>query len=93
MFDDFRKQHRAIEDRVRKSGVEYAIVRAPERVIETRRGSVQPLTISQAGRPSNNGLGFIGTLDFAEAVVAAPYFYFSFDPLNLQKDYHCLTQH
>ena len=71
LFDVFRKQHRAIEDRVRKSGVEYAIVRAPERVIETRRGSVQPLTISQAGRASNNGLGFIGALDFAEAVVAA----------------------
>ena len=71
LFDTFRKQHRAIEDRVRKSGVEYAIVRAPERVLETRRGSVQPLTISQTGRASNNGLGFIGTLDLAEAVVAA----------------------
>ena len=71
LFDTFRKQHRAIEDRIRKSGVEYAIVRAPERVLETRRGSVQPLTITQTGRPSNNGLGFIGTLDFAEAVVAA----------------------
>ena len=71
MFDTFRKQHRAIEDRIRKSDVEYAIVRAPERVLETRRGSVQPLTITQTGRPSNNGLGFIGTLDFAEAVVAA----------------------
>lgn len=71
LFDTFRKQHRAIEDRVRKSGIEYAIVRAPERVLETRRGSVQPLTISQAGRANGDGLGFIGTLDLAEAVVAA----------------------
>ena len=72
LFDVFRSQHKEIERRVRSCGdvVEYAIVRAPERVVETRRGSIQPLTISQVGR-SSNGLGFIGTLDLAEAVVAA----------------------
>lgn len=49
--------------------------RAPERVLEARRGSVYPLQLSQTADSStaeaSPAPGFIGMLDLAEAVVQA----------------------
>lgn len=67
LFDAFRKQHRDIENCVRSSGIEYSIIRAPERVLESRRGAIFPIKCSQSVQ--DKGLGYISSLDLAEAVV------------------------
>jgi hypothetical protein len=52
VFDEFRRKHQGVEALVRDSGIEYSIVRAPERVIQSRVGAKYPLVCSQSSSRS-----------------------------------------
>jgi len=75
LYSTFRQQHAAFEEKVRASGLEYVIVRAPAVVEEAKEGARSDLVIlDRTGKstvptlaPSNS----VGTLDFAEAVSSA----------------------
>jgi len=69
VFDSFREKHREMEDIVRSCGIEYCVIRAPQRVVESRRGATYPVVCRQSVQ--DEGLGQVATLDLAEAVVQA----------------------
>ena len=80
VFDDFRSLHVELESSVRKSGIEYVIVRAPSRILQIREGAVYDLVTFGASPKDKEAIieSFdgdkelkIGVLDLAESCTQA----------------------
>jgi len=80
VFDDFRSLHVELESSVRKSGIEYVIVRAPSRILQIREGAVYDLVTFGASPKDQQSVveSFgdgkelkIGVLDLAESCTQA----------------------
>ena len=73
LYSAFRQQHAAFEEKVRSSGFEYVVVRAPAVVEEAKEGARSDLVIlDRAGEATSiSASNAVGTLDFAEAVSSA----------------------
>lgn len=82
VFDDFRSLHVELESFIRKSGIEYVIVRAPPRILQIREGAVYDLvTIGASPKDQQASSSLlesfsdkelqIGVLDLAESCTQA----------------------
>lgn len=82
IFDDFRSLHIELESSVRKSGIEYVIVRAPSRVLQIREGAIYDLvTLGASPKDKQSSKAVIesfgdkelkiGVLDLAESCTQA----------------------
>jgi uncharacterized protein YbjT (DUF2867 family) len=75
VFASFREAHAGFEDKIRRAGFEYVVVRAPAVVEESKEGARSELLLldrqgSSIGASSASS-NSVGTLDFAEAVTSA----------------------
>ena len=68
LYSKYRQLTDDLEDSVRQSGIEYAIVRAAPEVLQTRQGSRYELVLSQR---QISGSNFVGVLDLAECATQA----------------------
>ena len=68
LYSEYRQLADELEEYVRQSGVEYAIVRGPPEVLSTRQGSRYDLVLSQRRMTGSN---FVGALDLAECTTQA----------------------
>ncbi len=76
VFASFREAHAEFEDKIRRAGFEYVVVRAPAVVEESKEGARSELLLldrqgSSIGSSSSTSSNSVGTLDFAEAVTSA----------------------
>ena len=76
LFGSFRETHAGFEDKVRRAGFEYVVVRAPPIVEESKEGARSELVLLDrrgvtVGSSSSSSSNSVGTLEFAEAVTSA----------------------
>ena len=76
LFGSFRETHAIFEDKVRRAGFEYVVVRAPPIIEESKEGARSELVLLDrsgvsVGSSSSTSSNSVGILDFAEAVTSA----------------------